>query len=116
MGLREKVAAAFSAAIILTAADSRSLGDDSSSIVGDGQGRDVLVLYKGGPTVIQETVSTYGTPNSTQYVSEITDNYLDNLPLDLHECSSIERVIPTGPDSFDNWNEILNGTPGEAPY
>lgn len=102
--------------VILTAAESRSLGDDASSIVGDGPGRDVLVLYKGGSTVIQETISTYGTPKVAQYVTDIGDNYLDNLPLDLHECSSIERIIPTGADSFDNWKEVKNGTPGEAPY
>jgi len=102
--------------IILTAAESRSLGDDSSSLVGDGQGRDVLILYRGGASVIQETISTYGTPKPTEYVSEVSDNYLDNLPLDLHECASIERILPTGADGVDNWREIANGSPGEAPY
>lgn len=102
--------------VILTAAESRSLGDDASSIVGDGDGRDVLVLYKGGPSVIQETISTYGTPKAAQYVTDVKDNYLDNLPLDLHECSSIERIIPTVADSEDNWREVPYGSPGEAPY
>jgi len=102
--------------IILTALNSRSLGDDSSSLVGDGPGRDVLVLYKGGTSVIQEVISTYGTPKLTQYVSDLRDNYLDSLPLDLHECSSVERIIPTGADGTDNWREIFNGSPGEAPY
>lgn len=102
--------------IILTAADSRSLGDNASSIVGDGQGRDVLMLYKGGISVIHETISTYGTPKTVQYVADITDNYLDNLPFDLHECSSVERIIPTGADSEQNWREVMNGSPGEAPY
>ena len=102
--------------IILTAANSRSLGDEASSLVGDGPGRDVLVLYKGGSSVIQEVISTYGTPKLTQYVSDLRDNYLDSLPLDLHECSSAERVIPTGADGADNWREISNGSPGEAPY
>jgi len=102
--------------VMLTAMDSRSLGDDASSIVGEGQGRDVLVLYKGGPSVIQETISTYGTPKPAQYVSDIKDNYYDNLPLDLHECSSVERIIPTGADSEENWREVPFGSPGEAPY
>jgi hypothetical protein len=102
--------------VILTAANSHSLGDDASSIVGNGPGRDVLVLYKGGASVIQEVISTYGTPQLTQYISDVRDNYLDSLPLDLHECSSAERIIPTKPDSADNWREILNGSPGEAPY
>jgi hypothetical protein len=102
--------------VILTAAESHSLGDDASSIVGDGEGRDVLVLYKGGPSVIQETISTYGTPKPAQYVSDVKDNYLDNLPRDLHECSSIERIVPTVADSEDNWREVPYGSPGEAPY
>jgi hypothetical protein len=102
--------------VILTASESRSIGDDAASIVGDGEGRDVLVLYKGGPSVIQETISTYGTPKPAQYVSDIKDNYLDNLPLDLHECSSIERVVPTVADSVENWREVPYGSPGEAPY
>ena len=102
--------------IILTIASSRSLGDDFFGIIGDGQGRDVLVLYKGGASVIQEIISTYGTPKMDQYVANIHDNNRDNLPLDLHDCSSAERIRPTGADSFDNWREITNGSPGEAPY
>ena len=102
--------------VILTVAESRSLGDDAASIVGEGQGRDVLILYKGGSSVIQETISTYGTPKPAQYVADITDDYLDNLPLELHECSSIERIIPTGADSEENWREVTYGSPGEAPY
>lgn len=101
--------------VILTPAHSASLGDDYFNIIGDGQGRDVLVLYKGGPSVIKEVVSTYGTPKLDAYVTNLRDDYLDNLPLDLHECSSAERIMPTGADSFDNWREI-NGSPGEAPY
>jgi len=102
--------------IILTAANSRSLGDDVFSIVGDGPGRDVLVLYKGGPSVIQETISTYGTPKLGQYVSDLRDDYLDSLPIDLHDCSSVERIIPTAADAAGNWHEIANGSPGEVPY
>lgn len=102
--------------IILTPAESRSLGDDFFNLIGDGQGRDVLALYKGGPSVIQEVISTYGTPKMDSYVTGIRDDYLDNLPLDLHDCSSAERIKSTGPDQFDNWREITNGSPGEAPY
>lgn len=101
--------------VILTPAHSPSLGDDYFNIIGDGDGRDVLVLYKGGPSVIKEVISTYGTPKLDSYVTGLRDDYLDNLPLDLHECSSVERVMPTGSDSFDNWREI-SGSPGEAPY
>lgn len=102
--------------VILTAAASKSLGDDYFSMIGDGQSLDVVVLYKGGPSVIQETVSTYGSPKLDSYVTSIRDNRLDNLPRSLHECSSIERINPTGSDNYDNWREIGNGSPGEAPY
>lgn len=102
--------------VILTTASSRSLGDDYFNIIGDGQGLDVLVLYKGGVSVIQEVISTYGSPRLDSYVTNIRDDHIDNLPRDLHECSSIERINPAGADVFDNWNEINNGSPGEAPY
>lgn len=102
--------------VILTIAGSRSLGDDFFNIIGDGQSMDVLVLYKGGTSVIQEVISTYGTPKLDQYVTNIRDDNRDNLPFNLHECSSAERVLPTGADTFDNWREISNGSPGEAPY
>jgi hypothetical protein len=102
--------------VILTVASSRSLGDDFFNIIGDGPGLDVLVLYKGGASVIQEVISTYGTPKLDQYVRNLRDDNRDNLPLSLHECSSVERVLPTGADAFDNWREVTNGSPGEAPY
>jgi len=102
--------------VILTPAGSRSLGDDFFNIIGDGPGLDVLVLYKGGISVIQEIVSTYGTPKLDSYVKNIRDDNRDNLPLSLHECSSVERIRSTGADGFDNWREIPNGSPGEAPY
>jgi hypothetical protein len=101
---------------ILTIASSRSLGDDFFGLIGSGQSRDVLVLYKGGTSVIQEVVSTYGTPKLDQYVTSIRDDNRDNLPLDLHECSSAERIVPAGADHFENWREVTNGSPGEAPY
>jgi len=102
--------------VILTAAGSRSLGDDFFNIIGDGQSLDVLVLYKGGTSVIQEVISTYGTPRLDQYVMNLRDDNRDNLPLNLHECSSVERIRPAEADHFDNWREITNGSPGEAPY
>jgi hypothetical protein len=102
--------------MILTAAGSRSLGDDYFNIIGDGQSLDVLVLYKGGNRVIQDVISTYGSPKLDSYVTSIQDDRYDNLPRDLHECSSIERINPIGGDIFDNWREITGGSPGEAPY
>jgi hypothetical protein len=101
---------------ILSIASSRSLGDDFFGIIGDGPGLDVLVLYRGGASVIQEVVSTYGTPKLDQYVTSLRDDDRDNLPFDLHECSSAERIVPTAAETFENWREIPKGSPGEAPY
>jgi len=102
--------------VILTPLSSRSLGDDFFNIIGDEQSLDTLVLYKGSALLIAEVVSTYGTPKLDPYVANIRDDNRDNLPLDLHECGSAERIFATGADAFDNWREITNGTPGEAPY
>lgn len=102
--------------IILAPAQSRTLGDDFFSLIGVGESRDVLVLYQGGPSVIQNVISTYGSPKLDAYVTGIRDDRLDNLPLVLSECSSAERVNPIGSDTLENWREIANGSPGEAPY
>ncbi len=102
--------------IILTIAASDSLGDDYFNIIGDGDSRDPVVLYAGSASVVDVVISTYGSPTSSTYVTEIRDDRLDNIPLDLHACGSAERVTPTGPDVFDNWHEVPGGSPGDAPY
>ncbi len=101
---------------ILTIAEGDRLGDPTLGIVGYGPGRDVVVLYIGGSNSIQTIVSTYGSPVVGPYPQDIHDNLTDNIPLDLHECSSAERVDPAGPDVFNNWKEVKNGSPGQAPY
>lgn len=101
--------------IILTAAASDSLGDDTYNIIGNGPGRGPVVLYIGTDTVVHTIVSTYGTPKLSKYVHEITADPND-MPLDLHACSSAERIDPRGPDTLSNWHEVRDGSPGDAPY
>ncbi|MFZ5880554.1 MAG: hypothetical protein ACOY0R_14395 [Chloroflexota bacterium] len=102
--------------IILTIAGSDSLGDDYFNIVGDGEGRDPVILYAGSASVVDHILSTYGSPSTSTYVVEFRDDRQDNLPLDLHACGSAERVSPFGADVFDNWHEVPGGSPGDAPY
>jgi len=102
--------------IILTIADGDRIGHPVFGIIGQGGGRDAVVLYIGGARSIREVESTYGTPTLSGYPQDIRDDRDDNVPLDLHTCSSAERLNPLGKDTFENWREVLNGSPGEAPY
>jgi hypothetical protein len=102
--------------VILTVAESDRIGDDLYGLVEDQNGGDVVVLYLGGPNTIKQIISTYGSPTLGLYPQDVRDDHEDNLPLSLHECASAERINPTGPDEFGNWREVLNGSPGEAPY
>lgn len=102
--------------VILTIAERDRIGHTVLGIVGEGNNRDALVLYLGGASSILEVKSTYGTPILSGYPQDIRDDHADNVPLDLHTCSSAERVNPLWADSFENWHEVLNGSPGEAPY
>jgi hypothetical protein len=105
------------ATTILTIADGDRIGHTIYGIIGHGGGRDVVVLYSGGAKSILQVISTYGSPLFLGlYAQDIRDNRTDNLPLDLHTCSSAERVNPLGGDAFEGWHEVSNGSPGEAPY
>jgi hypothetical protein len=102
--------------VILTIASSYSLGDDYFGIIGDGDSRDPVVLYVGSASIVDTVISTYGSPILSNYVREIRDDHLDNIPLDLHACGSAERIDPNGKDTFENWHEVSGGSPGDGPY
>lgn len=102
--------------VILTIEEKDRIGHNVLGIIGEGGGRDAVVLYLGGASSIREVKSTYGTPILSGYPQDIRDDREDNVPLDLHTCSSAERLNPLGQDTFENWHEVLNGSPGEAPY
>ena len=102
--------------VILTVSASDTLGDDFFGIIADQNGYDTLTLYIGGFSVIERVVDTYGTPHiPSAYPFEIQDDFKDNIPTYLSECSSIERINPRMPDSVSNWKVLLNGSPGEFP-
>ncbi len=101
--------------IILTVEDKR-LGRTKSGIIAYGKGRDVIVLYRGGRTILEKVISTYGTPYIERFVDKLRDDYRDALPFDLPECRSANlRKISEG-DKQSNWELIYAGTPGEGPY
>lgn len=102
--------------IILTIANGDRIGHTVFGLIGQGGGRDAVVLYTGGARSIQKVISTYGSPSLARYPQDVRDDRADNLPLDLHTCSSAERVNPLSADIFENWHEVRNGSPGEAPY
>lgn len=102
---------------ILTVSTSDTLGDDYFGIIADQDGYDTVTLYIGGASVIETIVDTYGTPLiPNAYPVQIQDDYQDNIPTYLSECSSIERINPLLPDQESNWNILLRGSPGEVPY
>ncbi len=101
--------------IILTVEEKR-LGKTKSGIVAYGQGRDVILLYRGGRTILEEIISTYGTPHIETFVEKLRDDYRDALPFDLPECRSANLKKITEGDKQSNWELIYGGTPGEGPY
>ncbi len=101
--------------IILTVEDKR-LGRTKSGIVAYGQGRDVIVLYRGGRTILEKVIATYGTPHIEVFVDKLRDDYRDALPFDLPECRSANLKKITEGDKQSNWELIYGGTPGEGPY
>ena len=101
--------------VILTVEGIR-LGSTKFGIVASGQGRDVIVLYRGGRTVLKEVISTYGTPHVEPFIDRIRDDYLDALPFDLPECRSANLKKISEGDKQSNWELIYGGTPGEGPY
>jgi hypothetical protein len=103
--------------IILTVAQSETLGDDYFGIIADQDGYDTVTLYIGGAAVIETLVDTYGTPLiKSSYPVDIDDDHLDNIPMYLSECTSIERIDPRSRDAEANWRPVTNGSPGEIPF
>ena len=102
--------------IMLSIRDSDRLGDDVYGIVGTGLNPDFLVLYIGGSNSVLQVVSTYGNPTLGSYLQNFRDTPGDGLPLVTSSCWSVERKNPTGPDNFNNWVMLQNGSPGQAPY
>jgi len=103
--------------VVLTVAESATLGDDYFGIISDQDGYDTVTLYIGSSSIINSVVDTYGTPLiPNSYPSSIEDDRLDTIPHYLSDCNSIERVNPLLPDAAENWITVKNGTPGAVPF
>lgn len=106
-----------SGVVILTAAESNTLGDDYFGIISDQDGYDTVTLYIGSESIILSVVDTSGTPAiNTSYPVDIEDDRQDNIPKYLSDCTSIERIDPFQPDAETNWRDIYKGSPGEVPF
>ncbi|HEY5572817.1 MAG TPA: lamin tail domain-containing protein [Anaerolineales bacterium] len=100
--------------VILTIENGSYIGDDKSGIsIWDE--RDPVILYTGNQDIIEEVISTYGTPRLTGNPRNIKDDDLDGIPLRLADCFSAERLDPLLPDQEDSWIEVQDGTPGRGP-
>lgn len=100
--------------VILTIENGSYIGDDKSGIsVWDL--RDPVILYMGNQDIIEEVISTYGTPRLTGNPRNIKDDDLDGIPFQLADCFSAERLDPLLPDQEDAWIEVQDGTPGRGP-
>jgi hypothetical protein len=108
-----------SGTVILTIAASETLGDDIYGIIALDNGSDTITLYRGGLTVMDLVIDTYGTPSISgphPNDSDINDDFMDHLPLVVSMCQSAERVDPLRPDAEGNWVAVTGGTPGDGPY
>lgn len=102
--------------IILTVSQGDYLGNDGKGLLGTNSPLSTLVLYTGTNLVIDRVISTYGTPSFGSSPNNVQDDSLDNFPYPVYECTSMERVVASGPDVLGNWREVLDGNPGAGNY
>jgi len=102
--------------ILLTLGNSNYLGLDSKSLLGNTPPLSVLILYRGTQNVMDEIVSSYGTPTYGSAPSSVQDDRSDNFPFPVPDCASVERIIASAPDLKSNWKIVENGNPGEGSY
>lgn len=100
--------------VILTIAEGSFLGDDKSGIEIQLE-RNPIILYVGNQDIIEEVISTYGTPRLTGTPKNIRDDGEDEIPFQLADCHSAERLDAAYPDQQDYWIEVKDGSPGSSP-
>jgi hypothetical protein len=100
---------------VLTIESGERLGNETSGLLGKTNPLSVIVLYQGTKFLIDEVISTYGTPveNSSPY--EIRNDE-DDLPFIVDECHSVERINSFGPDVEGNWRKTPVVSPGSGSY
>ncbi len=82
--------------------------------------RDVLILYLGNDARIDRLVSSYGTPRVPVEKADprkVVDDGIDAYPAFQGDCITIERRVPSMPDTDLNWRRSarLGGTAGYIP-
>ncbi|NPA73055.1 MAG: lamin tail domain-containing protein, partial [Gammaproteobacteria bacterium] len=100
--------------VILTVDRGRLLTDDQHGI--EVTGHDPIVLYLGTRDIINEIVSTYGSPRISAYPLGIQDDGKDNIPFRSKKCWAAERIEPINQDKGSMWREVKDGTPGYGDY
>lgn len=100
--------------VILTISDGKLLGDDKSGIEVQLE-RDPVVLYIGNQDIVEEVISTYGTPKLSGSPQNLRDDGEDGIPFHLRDCYSAERINPRYADRQEYWSEVKDGTPGRGP-
>lgn len=74
---------------------------------------DPIVLYDRNGTLIENILSTAGTPFLSDDPLQCDDDGLDAIPFDPGQGSSMERINPSGPDAEYNWTASEpGGSPG----
>ena len=101
--------------IILTIGNGDCLGNETSGLLGKTNPLSVVVLYKGTEFLIEEVVSTYGTPVVGLSPYEIRNDE-DDLPVMIGDCHSAERIDIFKPDSESNWRTTSVISPGWGTY
>jgi hypothetical protein len=99
--------------VILTIADGKLLGDDKSGIEVQLE-RDPIILYAGNQDIVEEVISTYGTPKLSGSPQNLRDDGKDRIPFHLEDCYSAERINPRYADRQEYWIEVKDGTPGSG--
>ncbi|HEX6304246.1 MAG TPA: lamin tail domain-containing protein [Anaerolineales bacterium] len=100
--------------VILTIAEGSYLGDDKSGIEIQLE-RNPIILYVGNQDIVEEVISTYGTPRLAGSPKNIRDDGEDEIPFQLADCHSAERIDAAYPDYADYWIEVKDGSPGRSP-
>jgi hypothetical protein len=99
--------------VILTIKEGYNLGNKYFGIRGE-LGTDAnegVYLFTGTSEFIDKVISTYSI-EVTGASPHSQSKYRSGMPFGVEKCFSIERKIPDGPDTAENWKPIKNGSPG----
>ncbi len=87
----------------------------ANTTLGDGlSGNDPLVFYSAAGTLVDDVLSTYGTPVLSDDPLLCDDDGLDGIPFDPGQGLTVSRVLPSLPDLESSW-ATGDPTPGSPP-